>query len=341
MNHFRFRTKAMTVVLSIVLLMSLIVLPPIQASAASPKYYTGNYTPSDRDGLNIRAGASTKYRVLTAIPYGKSFKVTAVSGDWGKTTYNGKTGYVSLRYAKRLSPIPAPQPKYQLGNYTPADRDGLNLRAGAGAQHRVLTAIPYGKSFKVTAISGDWGKTTYNGKTGYVSLRYAKLIVSKPAPKPTTTVTAYPKAVYALVQSNKTWAHGTCTITAAAIAMRMRLYDQGKDYRKVTESALKKAGFWRNEALPFQFSYAGLRVDVQNVGRYPGKRLNMILSALKKYGPIVIWGGVGDAYHAVVLVKYDKGVFHVVDPINGKMTTINKTSVKSINNVWQYWYVKR
>ncbi|MGB4610351.1 MAG: peptidoglycan DD-metalloendopeptidase family protein [Saccharofermentanales bacterium] len=78
---------------------------------------------------------------------------------------------------------------YELGVYTPRDSDGLNLRAGRGTSYRVLTAIPYGRTFKVTEIKNGWGKTTYNNRTGYVSMTYARFVRANTVKTTTTNTT--------------------------------------------------------------------------------------------------------------------------------------------------------
>lgn len=58
---------------------------------------TYQYTVVDGDGINVRSGAGTTYSVVTALPKGAVFTVTETkvggSYTWGKTTYNGKTGW--------------------------------------------------------------------------------------------------------------------------------------------------------------------------------------------------------------------------------------------------------
>ena len=59
--------------------------------------------------------------------------------------------------------------------------DGLNLRAGAGTSHKVLTLIPTGGMVLMEAGSqiGSWVKITYNGITGYVSTKYLSTSVPR------------------------------------------------------------------------------------------------------------------------------------------------------------------
>ncbi|MDO5123567.1 MAG: dockerin type I domain-containing protein [Eubacteriales bacterium] len=83
--------------------------------------------------------------------------------------------------------------------YRITSSDGVNLRKGAGTSYTVLGAIPYNDEITVTEykVAGGytWGKTTYNGQTGWCVLDYAKLILDNPTPalpgetKPTTAPT--------------------------------------------------------------------------------------------------------------------------------------------------------
>ena len=60
--------------------------------------------------------------------------------------------------------------------YQVTPSSGLNIRAGRGTNHKVLTTMPKGTKISVTDISGGWGKVTYNSKTGYCSMQYLKQI---------------------------------------------------------------------------------------------------------------------------------------------------------------------
>lgn len=60
--------------------------------------------------------------------------------------------------------------------YQVTPSSGLNVRAGRGTNHKVLTTMPKGTKISVTDISGGWGKVTYNSKTGYSSMQYLKQV---------------------------------------------------------------------------------------------------------------------------------------------------------------------
>ena len=50
-------------------------------------------------GLNIRSGASTKYKVLGAYAYNNTVTITKESNGWGKTN----RGWICLDYVSRIN----------------------------------------------------------------------------------------------------------------------------------------------------------------------------------------------------------------------------------------------
>ncbi len=87
-----------------------------------------------------------------------------------KGVHNG-TGSLATSYDTSIDPIGA-------GKYTITSDNGVNLRAGAGTSHSVLTAIPYNATVTVTKVSDGWGYTTYNNQKGWFSLEFAKTTVT-------------------------------------------------------------------------------------------------------------------------------------------------------------------
>ena len=78
-------------------------------------YPTGDYLVDADGGLRLREKASTSSNVLAMIPDGTIVTITetleidgaSTNRWWGKTTYNGKTGWISLDYARLQSEISA------------------------------------------------------------------------------------------------------------------------------------------------------------------------------------------------------------------------------------------
>lgn len=125
-------------------------------------------------GLRLRSGAGTSYRILTVIPDGTTITLKSKTGNWYKTSYSGKAGYVSASYVKKLSSSSATAATSSTTSKTGYVRasGGLNLRKGAGTSYGVICVIPNGSAVTVKSSSGSWYKVVYNGKTGYVSSSY-------------------------------------------------------------------------------------------------------------------------------------------------------------------------
>ncbi|MBP3301477.1 MAG: SH3 domain-containing protein [Clostridia bacterium] len=70
---------------------------------------------------------------------------------------------------------------HPLGNYkVTATNSGLRLREGPGTSYAQLALLPDGTVVSVTEVSGDWGKVTYSGKTGWISLTYTDFVGDNP-----------------------------------------------------------------------------------------------------------------------------------------------------------------
>ncbi len=79
-------------------------------------------------------------------------------------------------------------PDYQNGTYE-ITASALNLRENPDSYSKSLDLIPNGEKVSVTEISDGWGKTSYNGKTGWISMQYAKFVSAEITETTTTTTT--------------------------------------------------------------------------------------------------------------------------------------------------------
>lgn len=72
----------------------------LDAPEETGKYKTGQYRiATQSDPLRIRSGPGTTYSTLgVSVPKGTIVTVTQISGDWGKITYGGVTGWIFLVY---------------------------------------------------------------------------------------------------------------------------------------------------------------------------------------------------------------------------------------------------
>jgi mannosyl-glycoprotein endo-beta-N-acetylglucosaminidase len=171
-----------------------------QGEAAS--VYISNTVYQTTANLNMRSGASTKYKVILTIPKGKQITATDRSGDWYRVTYSfvekgkkaSRSGWVSGSYIKKASsgtittPVPASKNQRALPakNNAPAiayqTTANLNIRSGPSVKNSVVKTIPKGGIVTSSEQKGSWYKVSYtysvrNKKhtaTGWVSGSYIK-----------------------------------------------------------------------------------------------------------------------------------------------------------------------
>lgn len=88
------------------------------------------------DGINLRSGAGTNYRIVTALPKNSTFIVTETKNangyTWGKTTFEGKTGWcvINNHWSEKIAKVPA-TPYY-------LDSNGLILEASTAKEKTIV-----------------------------------------------------------------------------------------------------------------------------------------------------------------------------------------------------------
>ena len=66
--------------------------------------YAGNYiVNTSRLPLTMRSGHGSNYGKVTSIPKGTTVTVSASNGSWAHVNYNGRNGYASMQYLKKVS----------------------------------------------------------------------------------------------------------------------------------------------------------------------------------------------------------------------------------------------
>ena len=146
---------------------------------------------SPEASINFRTYPSTSSPIIMGIPNGVVLHVTGLSYNsaddliFGQTYYNGSNGWISLRQTTINN--------FTGFNTTVSSTGGsINFRASASTSSNVICEIPNGTSLYISDIyynSADdlfFGMTTYNGITGWVSLRQTTLDTSS-ATAPSTT----------------------------------------------------------------------------------------------------------------------------------------------------------
>ncbi len=147
--------------------------------APATKYETGTYITNEVMNFRSTPGGT----ILCTIPVNTTVTVTEIQGDWGKTTYNGKSGWLSLNYstyqpgAVKDPPIlpSAPStptvPSPSTNNYKVYET--TRLRASATTNSAIIGSVPAGTIVEVKEKSSNWGKITYNGVTGWMCLDWS------------------------------------------------------------------------------------------------------------------------------------------------------------------------
>ena len=98
----------------------------------------GTYTVNSSVPLNIRSGPSTSYSKVGEIPNGAKVVTDEASGDFARITYNGITGWVSLKYL-RLTECYAYKITYQTGDKGEAI---ANTHKQFGVLAKITSEIP-------------------------------------------------------------------------------------------------------------------------------------------------------------------------------------------------------
>lgn len=107
---------------------------------------------------------------------------------WYKVSYNGSTGWVSSKYAKKTSSSSSGSSGSQSGptvdmsgNYVKIVNGNVTIRSKANINSSKLGTISEGKTATFLGKASTdsrgvvWFKIKYNGTTGWVSSKYAKI----------------------------------------------------------------------------------------------------------------------------------------------------------------------
>ncbi|MDO5560859.1 MAG: SH3 domain-containing protein [Oscillospiraceae bacterium] len=158
---------------------------PAQDQDSGKKYSTGHYVTTAK--LNFRDNPSTSANILSVLDINKRVEVTEISKNWGKVTYDGKTGWICLDYTAVIDSSDEETVVYKTGTYK--TKDVINYRQKADISSQSFGLIQKNTPLAITEIQGQWGKTVYNGKTCWVCLEYADFISSEIVTQPEATQT--------------------------------------------------------------------------------------------------------------------------------------------------------
>lgn len=119
--------------------------------------------------LNIRNGASPEAGITGSLGNNQKVSIVGEIGNFYKINLNGKYGYISKDFVMLNNKNPMKRVKVNA-------KSGLNLRAVASANGKVLNTIPDNVTLTVIGTSDKWIKVSYNGHTGWISSEYATIL---------------------------------------------------------------------------------------------------------------------------------------------------------------------
>ncbi len=101
---------------------------PSTTPAADASYEKGVYRTDEI--MNFRSSPSLSGLIYMLIPAGLTLTVSEVSGVWGKVTYNGRTGWISLEYSTKIkdeekTDLPLVTTTRRTEPETPKNEDGI------------------------------------------------------------------------------------------------------------------------------------------------------------------------------------------------------------------------
>lgn len=120
------------------------------------------------NGVNIRAGASTTKKILGAVPYNTTLKVTKqTSGNgytWGLITYNGVTGWIALEYTKKVETTVT---------FKKGDKVKVKNGAVVYGTNQKFSSFVYNTTYQIMEISGNRVVIGINGQvTSAIDKKY-------------------------------------------------------------------------------------------------------------------------------------------------------------------------
>lgn len=153
--------------------------PGVQPSVSREISYCSSYymTVKAGGGLNMRLLPSTTAGVVTLIPNAGTVTVLGYSptiSGWSYVNYGSCYGWVNNSYLVAYGSYTYSSGGYGGFNfYKVVANGGLNMRASASSNGRVITVIPNGATIQVDEIDNNgWASVYYNGSFGWVRYEY-------------------------------------------------------------------------------------------------------------------------------------------------------------------------
>ena len=147
-----------------------------------------------KNGVNLRAGASTETSVVAYLETGKRLERTGYNDEWTRVIYDGIECYVATHLVIKSVDSMDSDNENNPDNTTAADENteikgegnefgltfeeksdyvdlkpGINLRVGASTDTSVAAYLEDAKRVERIGYNADWTKVKYDGRTCYVA----------------------------------------------------------------------------------------------------------------------------------------------------------------------------
>lgn len=124
--------------------------------------------------LHLRAKANANSRSLKVVPKNTKLTIQKVSGKWHQVSYKGKKGWVSGKFLK-TAPVVKKKQTIKKHSQVVSFRwttSSVNVRTGAGTQHRSLGVVRDGEKVSYLSSSNGWSKVKTSKGTGWIKATY-------------------------------------------------------------------------------------------------------------------------------------------------------------------------
>jgi N-acetylmuramoyl-L-alanine amidase len=177
-------------------------------------------TVSSKNGLNVRAEASLKSKIISILKSNTPVELLEESGDWYKIKLSSDYGYIHKKFVtlkpenqdttaaiklsvanSKTEPKAAVTEESKQIKGTVLTEKGLNLREEADATSKTIELLKPGTKVEVLETTNIWCKVKVDEYTGYVSKQYLKLqnIAEQTAQTSSNTAASDNKAVQGIV----------------------------------------------------------------------------------------------------------------------------------------------
>ncbi|MBR4343473.1 MAG: N-acetylmuramoyl-L-alanine amidase [Lachnospiraceae bacterium] len=134
-----------------------------------------------KNGVNLRAGASTDTAIVAYLDTGKRLERTGYNAEWTRVIYNDMECYIATSLISRVVDSADAGTgetgtndnefgfKFETKSDYVSTKDGVNLRAGASTESALVVRLETGKRLKRTGYNSEWTRVEYEGKTCYIA----------------------------------------------------------------------------------------------------------------------------------------------------------------------------